>query len=386
MVLVFAILIEKLLYLDYVLEKMELRYYIIRRLLILVPTLLGLILFLFILMHALPRSELIASFVDRQAPGSVQKIEKIEAVKILGLNYPLPLQYFKYIYDLFTGSWGIMSGGGGYDGSVLHLISIYFPNTIQLALFSTLLSFIIAIPLGTYIGSKPNSVADQAGRIFSLTGYALPPFLLALLLQIALGKGVLAGNPVGVFPFKGALPGFIANPPSWLFGVGSGSELISSPTHLVIIDSLIHGDLQLFEQSFLHLILPVLTLTYGILAGLLRFLRAGMVDSSNQEYVKTARSKGVPENIIIKKHIRKNALIPTVTVMTLLFASLLGGVLIVEIVFDYPGIGLLAYHAVYPTLQIYGILGTTFIFALLLVSANLIADIVYALIDPRIRY
>lgn len=365
---------------------MELRYFVIRRALILIPTIFGLLLFVFILMHLLPTEQLIQAFVNRQAPGDVQQKETEHAIQLLGLHLPLPLQFFIYIKNVFTGNWGPMAGGGGYNGEVLYLVSIYFPNTIQLAFFAVILSFIIAIPLGTYIGARPNSLADQAGRVFSLTGYALPPFWLALLLQVLLGKNVLAGNPVGIFPTHLALPQFIANPPSWLFSTAAGKVLVSSPTHIVLIDSLIHGDLSLFSAAFMHLVLPVLTLTYGILAGVLRFLRAGMVDSSLQEYVKTARSKGVPESSVIKKHIRKNALIPTVTVMTLLFASLLGGALLVEIVFQYPGIGLLTYHALIPTLQVFGILGTTFVFGLVLIIGNLIADVIYALIDPRIRY
>lgn len=365
---------------------MELRYFIIRRALILIPTMIGLLLFVFILMHLLPTEELTAAFVNTRAPANIQAEQRANAISLLGLNLPLPVQFLYYVRNIFTGNWGPMAGGGAYNGEVLYLISIYFPNTIQLAFFAVILSFLIAIPIGTYIGARPNSAADQAGRVFSLTGYALPPFWLGLLLQVVLGNGVIQGNPVGIFPTHGAVPLYIPNPPAWMFSAAGSSILVSNPTHIVLIDSLIHGDFSLFDQSFMHLVLPVLTLTYGILAGVLRFLRAGMVDSSSQEYVKTARAKGVPESMVIKRHIRKNALIPTVTVMTLLFATLLGGALLVEIVFQYPGIGLLAYHALVPSIQVFGILGTTFVFGLILIVANLIADVTYALIDPRIRY
>jgi peptide/nickel transport system permease protein len=135
----------------------------------------------------------------------------------------------------------------------------------------------------------------------------------------------------------------------------------------------------------MHLILPVLTLTYAIMAGLIRFVRSGMVDNGNQEYVKTARSLGISRKIIVKKYVRRNALIPAVTIFGLLFAGLLGGVVVVEDIFTYPGMGLLAINSVL-NYQIYGVMGTTLMFAIFLVLANLVVDIVYAYLDPRIRY
>ena len=131
--------------------------------------------------------------------------------------------------------------------------------------------------------------------------------------------------------------------------------------------------------------LPVVTITYGILAGILRFIRAGMVDAAGQEFIKTARAKGVPERLVIKKHIRKNALLPTVTVLGLLISGLLGGVVTVEIVFNYLGIGYLAVNFALQT-QVWGILALTFVFGLILMITNLVVDVVYAFLDPRIRY
>ncbi|MCL5881970.1 MAG: ABC transporter permease [Candidatus Thermoplasmatota archaeon] len=358
---------------------MELRYFIIRRLLLLIPTIIGLSIFMFILIEAVPKSVITSPYINIHST-IPRAIQVQNALKVLDLNYPAPIAYLFYLARLLHGNLGIMSLPG-YPTSVAAAIAEAFPNTIQLTLFAALLSIIIAIPLGTYIGARPNSVADQSGRIFSLTGYAMPAFWLALLLQLGLGKGTITGNPVGVFPISGAYnPNLIPFPtPSWFV---NGYTL---PTHLVIFDSLIHGDIPLFYDSLLHLVLPVLTLTYGILAGLLRFIRAGMVDSSNQEFVKTARAKGVPEKLVIKKHIRKNALIPTVTVMGLLVAGLLSGVVLVEDVFAYPGIGFLTTEAIL-SYQIWAIIGSTLIFGLVLVLANLIVDVVYALIDPRIRY
>ena len=364
---------------------MELRYYIIRRLLLLIPTILGLTVLTFLLMRAFPNYQLVQGYINPHSSIPVS-VQMLNAEKALGLNYPPPVQYIYYLKDLFLGNWGQMSTTF-YSGPVLRGIEYFFPNTVQLAIFSIILSIIIAIPLGTYIGARPNTAADQAGRVFSLAFYAMPTFWLALILQIILGQDVIYGNPFGIFPIQGSFQPTSINPlhpPSWLINTQLGTVL-SSPTHLILFDALIHGDFAVASSAFMSLVLPVVTLTLTLLAGILRFVRAGMVDAASQEYVKTARSKGVPERLVIKRHIRKNALIPTVTVLGLLFASLLGGVVTIEYVFGYPGIGLFGLNAVLQN-QIFGVMGTTLIFGLILVMANLIVDVVYALIDPRIRY
>lgn len=356
---------------------MELRYFILRRVLLLIPTMLGLTVLMFILIEAVPQILLTTPYITPHSPLPVL-VQEHNALKLLGLNYPPPVAYLFYLDRLLHGNLGLMSLQG-YPNSVSAAIIEALPNTIQLAVFASILSIIIAIPLGTYIGARPNSVADQAGRVFSLTGYAMPIFWLGLLLQIGLSKNVIPGNPFGLFPISGSFNPVLAPPSSWFV---NGYTL---PTHLVVIDSLIHGDFPLFVDALAHLVLPVLTLTYAILAGILRFMRAGMVDASSQEYVKTARSKGVPERLVIKKHIRKNAMIPTITVMGLLVAGLLGGVVLVEYVFTYPGMGYLTTLGVL-SYQVWEVMGTTLVFGIILILANLIVDVTYALTDPRIRY
>lgn len=366
---------------------MELRYFIIRRLLLLIPTLIGLTIIVFVLMWSLPHSFLASAFINPKAPDRAQQLA--DAYSELGLNQGIVLGYLHYLANTFTGHWGYMalSNPIHYDGSVLSGIALFFPNTIQLVIFAAILSILIAIPLGTYIGSKPNSPADHVGRIFSLSFYAIPVFVLGVILQVLFGKGVISGNPLGLFPISGTFSTSavnLLNPPSWLVS-GAGGIVLSEPTHLIIFDALIHGDFPLAGNAFMHVVLPVVTLTLSLLAGILRFLRSSMVDASNSEYIKTARAKGVPEKTVIKLHMRRNALIPTVTVLGLLFAFLLGGVVLVEDIFGYPGIGLLALSAILSG-SIYGVLGTTFLFGLILVVANLFVDVVYSILDPRIRY
>jgi peptide/nickel transport system permease protein len=361
---------------------MELKYYIIRRLLVLIPTLLGLLLLTFLLLDALPKTFLIEQFVNHKLPVTQQLLEKKQAIATLGLNYPTPVQFLIYVNNLIHGNWGYMypnSQGYGsyYTGSVLAGIIQYFPLTLEIAIFTVIFSIAISIPLGTYIGSKPNSASDQVGRVFSLSGYAMPTFFLALVLQIA---------------FNPYFPKFITGQGyptytkvSWIKDI-SGTE-VSTPTHMLVFDSLLHGDFSLAVTAFGHLILPVLAVSYGLLAALLRFIRAGMVDASNQEYVKTARAKGVPEKQVLRKHIRKNALLPSVTVFGLVFSALLGGVVVIEEVYGLNGLGRFALSTVSGGyIQFFGILGTTLFFGIVLVLANLIVDVVYALMDPRIRY
>jgi peptide/nickel transport system permease protein len=363
---------------------MELKYYIIRRLLVLIPTLLGLLLLTFILLNALPQSFILQQFVNYHLPpGSPTPSQQEAQARItLGLNLPIPEQFLIYVNNLMHGNWGFMypssSGVGSYyTGPVLSGIILYFPVTLEIAIFTVIFSFIIAIPLGTYIGSKPNSVSDQVGRVFSLSGYAMPTFFLALILQMAV-------NPFFPSFIKGqGYPSYTHH--SWIKSIG-GTQM-STPTHMLVFDSLLHGDFSLAAAAFGHLVLPVLALTYGLLAALLRFIRAGMVDASNQEYVKTARAKGVPEKQVLRKHVRKNALLPSITVFGLVFSGLLGGVVVIEEVYDLNGLGRFALSTVTGGyIQFFGILGTTLFFGIVLVLANLIVDVIYALMDPRIRY
>lgn len=371
---------------------MELKYFIIRRALLLIPTIAGLLIIVFALFLTLPHTLLELSLFS--PPYRNVQLLEIQGAQILGLPYtdlngvyhaglPLPLMFGKYIIRLMEGHWGYLNvtGGINFKGTVIDAIGIYFPNTAQLVLIASIVSILISIPLGTFIGARPNTIADHVGRIFTFIGYAIPAFVLGVVLMAIFGQGGI----IPTFPVAGSVStNVIPNPPyPWML-VG-GNTFVTSPTHIVLVDALLHGDLPLAWNTLMHTLLPVITLTYGLLAGIMRFIRAGMVDSSRQEYVKTARAKGVPENIVINTHIRKNALIPTVTVMGLIIAALLGGVVVIEEVFSYPGMGELTVESAVQT-QVYGVLGATFIFGIILVIVNLIVDVIYAFLDPRIRY
>lgn len=360
---------------------MELKYYIIRRLLILIPTALGLLLMTFILLRAIPVNDLIANYVNQRASPAQRAIEKQQAITLLGIGQPLPEQFYIYIVDILHGNLGNMYSNF-YSGPVIVGIEDYLPFTLELTIFTVIVSVLMAIPLGTFIGSRPNTVADSTGRVFSLIFFAMPIFWLALVLQLVFGKNI---GPLGAYGLPISGQGYPSTQQ-----VGFIVNGVSQPTHMLFIDSVLHGDFPLALVALEHLILPVLTLSMSILAGLLRFIRAGMVDTANQEYVKTARAKGVPEKMVLKKHIRKNALLPSVTVIGLLVAGLLGGVVVVEDIFKLEGLGRLSLAAVVGTvgnnIQFYGVAGTILFFGLILMLTNLIVDVVYAFLDPRIRY
>jgi peptide/nickel transport system permease protein len=296
------------------------------------------------------------------------------------------MEFLTYLGNLFHGNLGSMSSSF-YTGGVLKGILLYFPTTVEIAVGTVLLTLIIAIPISTFIGMRPNSPSDFSLRTLSLLLYAIPIFWLGFIIEFLFGYNIgilpkLLGNNVGLplygqgFPVNGTVP--------WI------QNNVSNPTHMLLIDSLLHGDFTLAYIAFLHLIMPVLLLTLGLLAIIFRYMRSGIMDSVDKLYVKAARARGVDHAALIKRHILKNGLLPSSTVIGLIVAFLLGGTLVVEQFFKINGIGLLVLGAIgngtVSHLQIYGVVGIILLFGLTFLITNLIVDIVYSLIDPRIKY
>ncbi|HYS72997.1 MAG TPA: ABC transporter permease [Thermoplasmata archaeon] len=351
---------------------MRLALFIVRRLLLLIPTLLGVTLITFVLSRAVPVDQLVAIYINPHSP--LPRDQQIAAaVRLLHLDEPIPVQYVYYLSSLLHGDWGF-TNTNLFAGAVTDAVVLFFPPTVELAIAATFLATIIGIPLGTVSAIRKDRLSDHITRVVAFTGYSVPLFWLALLLQIA------AVQYIPSLPIQGQVTPGILSGRSWI--VGSG-VFDSQPTHFLILDAALNGDWEVLRDALWHIVLPALTLTYGVLGGILRMVRSGMVDAMNQEYVKTAWSKGLPEGVIIRKHIRRNALLPVTTVIGLLFAGLLGGVVLVEDVFIWNGIGRWATVAIISH-DLATILATTLIFALFLVLANLVVDILYAYLDPRI--
>jgi ABC-type dipeptide/oligopeptide/nickel transport system permease component len=347
---------------------MKLRYYIARRLILVVPTLIGLTLIVFALTHVGGNSRLISEYIN---PHSAVPIATQEAVltQKFHLNDPLIVQYFYWLSAFFQGNWGY-TNTPIYDGTVTGAISLFFPNTLVLAVIATALVGLLGIPLGVWSAVRKDSLFDQSTRVVSFIGYSVPLYWLALILIIAFARVLPASGNVSVTLVGGL---------SWY------SNGVSYPTHILLIDSLLHGRINIFENAFLHLILPVITLTYGFMASILRVMRSSMQDTLGQDFVRTARAKGLPEGVVINVHARRNALVPVFTLLGYTIASLLGGVVLVETVFNYLGIGYWTTQALLAG-DVGGIMGAVVVFGLTFIVANLAVDILYGYLDPRIRY
>jgi peptide/nickel transport system permease protein len=355
---------------------LKLRYYVARRLLLLIPTLIGLTLIVFILSHVGGSQRLVGAYINIHSTVPVA-VQEAELAQRFHLNDPIYVQYFYWLTAFMQGDWGYTKTSI-YSGTVLDAINLFFPNTLVLAVLSSILMTVIGIPLGVWSAVRKDSLLDQATRVVSFAGYSIPLYWLGLLLIIAFSTSNVC-SCLNIFPISGTVTVSLISGVSWY------SNGISYPTHVLIIDSLIHGRLDILADALMHLVLPVVTLTYGVMASVLRVMRSSMQDTLSQDYIRTARAKGLEEKTVINVHARRNALIPVFTLLGYTIAFLLGGVVLVEAVFDYLGIGYWTTQAMLNG-DIGGIMGATVIFGLSYIFANLAVDIAYGFLDPRIRY
>lgn len=354
---------------------MKLRYYILRRLLFVIPTFIGLTLIVFVLIHIPGTNNLIGSYINPRA-GNIAG-QEAAVIKLLHLNEPLPVQYLYWIDALLHGNWGY-THTGIFNGPVTTAILLFYPNSLVLAILSFILVALISIPLGVWSAVRRNSMGDHLTRVASFVGYSIPIYWLGLLLIIVFASNNVSPS-LNILPISGTVSITLVSGVSWY------SEGISYPTHLLLLDALIHGRFDIFLNALEHLVLPVATLTYGTMAGILRVTRSSMQDTLSQDYVRTARAKGLPESAVVRVHARRNALIPVTTLLGFTIASLLGGVVLIETVFDYIGLGYWTTQA-FLSNDLGGVMGATVIFGLTFIFANLVVDIIYGFLDPRIRY
>ena len=348
--------------------------YIIRRLLLVPVLLIGVTILIFVMLQFLSPVERSALYI-RDIPKNDRVVDGI--IKRYGFNKPLYVQYWRWLVGFkdqegeFTP--GILQGNFGYSrtGSqlVIDLIRNRFPATLELTLWSVLPIIAIGLWLGVQAAVHHNEWFDQAARIFSIVGSSFPTFVFGLLVLM-----IFYAN-LRWFP-----PGRMSD---WVTQViHSGS--FRSYTHLITIDSILNGRVDIFLDALRHLFLPIITLSYINWAGFLRVTRSSMLETLRQDYVTTARSKGLKEEDVINKHARPNALIPVTTIAGFQVVGLLGGVVITETVFTYPGIGSAAAAAA-ASLDVVTVLGFALFNGFILIIANLIVDIMYGVIDPRVR-
>lgn len=332
--------------------------YIARRLLNLIPVLLGITLLVFAFLHLIPGDPALVMAGERATP------EQVAALKEqLGLNQPLPIQYLVFLSNLLRLNFGtsIISGV-----PIAEEIRTRWPATFELSVAAMLLATIIGIPAGVLAAVRKNSAVDNLTMSGSLLGVSLPVYWLGLLL---------------VYLFAVNLQWL---PPSGRISIDAGLNF-KPITGFYVLDSLLQGDFRAFKDVLAHLILPAITLGTIPLAILARITRSAMLEVLSQDYIRTARAKGLLERWVILKHALKNALLPVVTIIGLQFGTLLGGAILTETIFSWPGIGSWIYEGIlardYPVVQ-----GGVVFVAIAFVLINLLVDLSYAFFDPRIQY
>jgi len=348
--------------------------YIIRRLLVLPVILIGVTMLIFAMIQFLSPEERSALYV-RDIPKNQAMMDGI--IKRYGLKDPIYLQYWHWMFGKVdtTGviAGGIMRGDFGYSRSgnreVAAIIADRFPATIELALYAVVPIVGIGIWLGILAAVNHNKLIDQVARVFSIIGYSFPTFIFGLML-LMLFYAQLRWFPIGRLS-------------DWAISIVSYPPY-HEYTRLVTVDALLNGRVDIFWDAIRHLVLPVITLSYVSWAAFLRVTRSSMLETLRQDYVVTARAKGVSEHNVVNKHARPNALIPVATLGGLQVAGLLGGVVFTETIFNYPGIGSAAAQAA-AQLDVVTVLAFTLLTALILILANLVVDVLYGFLDPRVR-
>jgi peptide/nickel transport system permease protein len=349
--------------------------YIIRRL-IMVPFLLfGVTVLIFLMLQFLSPVERTALYV-REIPKNDAVLEGI--IKRYGLDQPIYVQYWRWLVgttDPRTGEvvGGILRGDLGYSRTasqpVADMLARRFPATLEMAMLAVIPVVAGGIFLGVIGAVNHNKFADHAVRIFGIVGWSFPDFVFGLLLLMAFYVGT------GWFP-----PGRLSD---WATRVVTSPEF-HNYTSMTTIDSLLNLRLDIFWDAVRHLILPVISLAYLWWALTLRVTRSSMLETLRQDYITTARAKGLSERVVINQHALPNGLLPVVTLAGGTVVGLLSGVVIIETVFNYPGIGSAAAAAA-GNLDVITVLAFVLFNGAILVFANVIVDILYAYIDPRVR-
>jgi peptide/nickel transport system permease protein len=335
-----------------------LQYYIMVRLLLAPLMLLTIVTIVFLLLRATP-GDPVDAILGNRAPAEVKEQYR----ERLGLNKSLPLQYLTYLGNLLRGDLGSSITDQGQD--VWQVIQQYFPATVEVAATSMIVALIVGVSAGMLSASSRGTGWDLAGRLFGIITYALPIYWAGMIVQL------IFSVQLQWFPIAGRFPSSLPVP------VG--------PTGLYTIDSLLSGDVNSFLAALHYLTLPSLTLGI-LLSGIFeRIVRVNLKETLQADYVEAARARGIQEGKILVSHALKNAMIPVITILGLTFASLLGGAVLTEVTFSWPGLANRLYQAIslrdYPTVQ-----GIMVFFAAIVVLASIVIDIINALIDPRIRY
>ena len=313
---------------------------------------------------------IVVFFMVRAIPGDPAQLllgqqatqEQVQQVReSMGLDKPLFVQYGLFLKDAIRGDLGdsIVTGR-----PVTTELLTRLPATLELTAFAMLIAILVGVPVGVISAVRQYSLLDKTASVLALTGISMPIFWLAMILVVIFGVNL------ELLPFPGRL---------------DPTTGITAITGLVLVDSLLTLNFAGFWDGLLHLIMPALALATIPMAVIMRMTRSSMLEVMNEDYVRTARAKGVVPWRVVFKHALRNAMLPTITVIGLQTGLLMGGAIITETIFSWPGIGLYTYNSIssrdYASIQ-----GVVLYAALLFVLVNLLVDILYAILDPRVRY
>jgi peptide/nickel transport system permease protein len=330
--------------------------YIIRRLLSLIPTLFGVSIIVFLFLRMIPGDPALALAGEHATEANVERIREE-----FGLNKPLHEQYLTYMGKVLRGDLGrsILS-----RRPIMDEIRVRFPATLELSICALIVALVIGLPAGVISATKRNSPIDNIAMVGSLLGISMPIFWLGLMLNW-----------------------FFAVRLGWLPSVTrlDASIDLQRITNLIIVDSILTGNAEALLNGIKHLILPAIALGTIPMAIVARMTRSAMLEVLEQDYVRTARAKGLAERVVTLRHALKNALLPIITILGLQVGVLLSGAVLTETIFAWPGIGRWLYLSIlsrdYPIVQ-----GMALFITVLFLVVNLLVDLSYALVDPRIRY
>lgn len=321
-----------------------------------IPVLLGVSIVVFFMVRLIPGDPAQIMLGQQATPEQVQQVREN-----MGLDKPIFVQYGLFLKDAVRGDLGdsIVTGR-----PVTTELMTRLPATFELTAFAMLIAVLVGIPVGVISAVRQYSLLDKTTSVLALTGISMPIFWLAMILVVIFGVNL------ELLPFPGRL---------------DPTTGITAITGLVLVDSLLTLNFAGFWDGLLHLIMPALALGTIPMAVIMRMTRSSMLEVLNEDYVRTARAKGVVPWRVVFKHALRNAMLPTITVIGLQAGLLMGGAIITETIFSWPGIGLYVYNSIsgrdYASIQ-----GVVLYAALLFVLINLLVDILYAILDPRVRY
>jgi len=335
-------------------------------LLLLPVVLIGVTLLIFALLQLLSPFSRLAMFVTdpnqlKQGPEQLQ-----EMVEALGLDDPVWVQYGRWLNQVMHGDLGWSESA---RQPVVSALKSRVPGTLELALFAVIPVIFGGIWLGKLTAVHQDKPFDHVGRVVAIVGWSFPTFVFGLL-AIMIFYGVLGWFPPGRISIAGMR---IVT-----------SDSFRSYTGLHTIDAILNGNWFLLGDAMRHLVMPVITLAYLSWALIMRVMRSSMLEAMRQDYVTTARAKGLTERVVVNKHAKRNALLPVTTIAGTMFAGLMGGVVITETVFNRPGLGRFAASAA-TQLDIPSVLGFALLNGIIFVLMNLVVDVLYAYFDPRVR-